>query len=197
MNRQTPQPKKKRKERALFALNPPPQHTHVERKRCFCHCCAASQDIRMAHCEGEKREDLRSKHLPNQSLILGLYTLPGRTQCAPFSSSSSLGRAVITVQCCTRLNNTQGVLQSGGKPVPFLRKGHSLRAPTAAHCALTRKKKKNLTNRCVRGLAGLQLLFDANVHQTQTGQDLPEELGGSLRESPALSLQELRALGNN
>lgn len=90
MNRQTPQQKKKKKkERALFALNPPPHTSDVEKKRCFCHCRAASQDIWMAHCEGEKRGDLRSKHLPNQSLILGLYTPPGRTQCAPFLAAAA------------------------------------------------------------------------------------------------------------
>lgn len=113
------------------------------------------------------------------------------------SSSSSLGRAVITVQCCIGLNNTQGVLQSGGETCPLFEKRSLFESPNSCTLCFDTKEKKNLTNRCVRGLAGFQLLFDANVHQTQTGQDLPEELAGSLRESPALSLQELRALGNN
>lgn len=57
------------------------------KKRGFCHCSAASQNIRMVHCEGEKQEDLRSNYLPTQSLILGLYIPQGRTQYKLFAAA--------------------------------------------------------------------------------------------------------------
>lgn len=52
------------------------------KKRGFCHCSAPSQNIRMAHCEGEEQKDLCTNYLPNQSMCtaLGLYIPLGRTQ---------------------------------------------------------------------------------------------------------------------
>lgn len=65
-----------------------------------------------------------------------------------------------------------------------MRKGHSLRTPTAAHRALTRITDKWMCT----GLAGLQLLFDVAVHHSEAGQDLPEDLPVCRsRQSPAVS----------